>query len=222
MRDSMRLRLGGRGLLTVATSAVAALAVQGATNGFYVPTFRGEAGSADAGWDRFTVGVGAPGNTPDLLGSTATGARLTQLEPQAFVTGSGNIYNQDGISSFSINYTAGASISAVVFQARAIGTELDYSSVRLNYAGGNLVGAYAELERAPFVGQGPGAIVSSAWTWDLSGLNASEFTITLAAAGPSVSFDSATLDVRTIPEPGTWALLLCGLAGGGLLLRQRR
>ena len=49
-----------------------------------------------------------------------------------------------------------------------------------------------------------------------------DVTITLAAAGPSVSFDSATLDVRTIPEPGTWALLLCGLAGGGLLLRQRR
>lgn len=102
----------------------------------------------------------------------------------------------------------------MVVQARTIGTELNYSSVSLSYTGGNLAGIRTELDRAPFVGQGSGAIVSSAWTWDLDGLNISEFTISFQADGPSLSFDSATLDVKTIPEPGAWALLLIGLSAG--------
>ncbi len=192
------------------------------TNAFYVPSFRGEAGSTAAGWDFFTVGVGAPGNAPDLAGSTATTARLTQLQADAFVVGSGNIYNQPSVSSFVINYTAGARIDTVILQTRTVGAELDYSSVALTYAGGSLAGTRTELDRAPFVGQGPGSIVSSAWTWNLSGVDTSDLTISFKADGPSLSFDSATLDVKTLPEPGTWALLILGLAAGGLALRRSR
>jgi len=85
-----------------------------------------------------------------------------------------------------------------------------------------IAGTRTELDRAPFVGQGPGAIVSSAWTWNLSGVNTSDLTISFKADGPSLSFDSATLDVKTAPEPGTWALLILGLAAGGLALRRSR
>lgn len=209
-------------LLAVAGSVGTSMVAQANTNAFYVPSFRGEAGSAVAGWDFFTVGYGTPGNAPDLAGSTATSARLAQLNPDAFVTGSGNIYNQPSVSSFTISYTASAALSFVVLQTRTIGTELDYSSVSLSYAGGTLAGVRTELARDPFVGQGPGAIVSSAWTWDLSGVKTSDLTISFKGDGPSVSFDSATLDVRTTPEPGTWALLLVGLAAGGFFWRRTR
>lgn len=197
----------------VAGCLTPALTTHGGTNAFYVPSFRGEPGSAAAGWDFFTVGFGLPGNAPDLVGSTATTARLAQLDPAGFVTGSGNIYNQPNASSFVINYTAGAAIDLVVLQTRTLGTELDYSSVSLSYPGGIVPGIRAELDRAPFVGQGPGAIVSSAWTFNLSGLNASDISIAFKADGPSLSFDSATLDVKTVPEPGTWALLATGFIG---------
>jgi len=214
--------IGVRFAVTVAGILSASWAVQGNTNAFYVPSFRGEPGATAAGWDFFTVGFGAPGNAPDLSGSTATTARLTQLDPAAFVTGGGNIYNQPNVASFVINYSAGATIDRVVLQARTVGAELDYSSVALSYTGGSLAGSYVELARGPFVGQGPGAIVSSAWTWDLSGLGATDFTIAFKAAEPSLSFDSATLDVKTVPEPGTVALMISGLTAGGFLLRRRR
>ena len=209
--------------VTLAGGLLAAGLATAATNGFYVPSFRGTPGSSVAGWDQFTVGVGAPGNRPDLAGSTATPARLTQFDPAGFVTGGGNIYNQPNASVFSVTYNVGTPVDQVVFQTRSVGAELDYSSVQLSYAGGAapLLGIRTELERGPFVGQGPGAIVSSAWTWSLAGLGASDLTISFRAAEPSLSFDSATLDVKTVPEPGTWALLVTGMAVGWGLSRRR-
>ena len=206
---------------TVIALACASTAIQASTNAFVVPSFRGAPGSAVAGWENFTVAVGAPGNSPDLPGSTATTARLIQNQADAFITGTGNIYNQPSASSFTVSYAAGVPLGLVVFQARTVGTELDYSSIALTYSGGTLTTPQVELSRAPFVGQGPGAIVSSEWTWNLTGLNASALSINFIASGPSVSFDSATLDVQTTPEPGAWALLLAGLAAGCFHFRRR-
>ncbi len=205
-------------ILALALSAGTTLA---GTNAFVVPSFRNSSGSVVAGWDKFTVAVGAPGNAPDLAGSSATSARFFQNQADAFITGTGNIYNQPSASSFTVSYSAGAPIGLVVLQTRTIGTELDYSSVTLSYSGGTLSAPRVELDRTDFVGQGPGANVSSEWTWNLTGLPASDLTINFLAAGPSVSFDSATLDVQTTPEPGTWALLVTGLIAGGVLLRRR-
>lgn len=163
------------------------------TNGFVVPIFRGQPGSEFAGWERFTFGSGT-NNTPDIAGST-TNAGLLQLDPAAFVTGSGNIYNLSGASRFRIRYQQPFPLNTVVLQARTLGAELDYASVRLvfesNGTNVSLSAERIELDR----GTAQGVNVSSKWEWDLSGHSAAVFAIEFDAAGPSLSFDSATLDV---------------------------
>ena len=182
--------------LAVAAMSLATFTTHAGTNGFIVPAFRGTA-SAQAGyWETFTVAVGAPGNTADRPGAT-TGAVLTQTDPNAFPTGSGNIYNLDGTSRFTLTNAAPFTLGTVVLQTRTLGMELDYLSPVLNYSDG-----FGPLSVRPLCrfevnrGNQPGlgATVSSLWQWDLRGLGISNYTVTFRAAGPSTSFDSMTLD----------------------------
>ena len=193
-------------------------AVLAGTNGFYVPTFRGQDGSQAAYWESFTVGIGAPGNVANVGNDTTS--ILTQTQPGAMVLGSGNIYNQALISEFTVSYSGGGPVGQVVFQARTSGTELDYGSVSLNYGAGALTAVRTELDRTSFGTPGvpgpQGFNVSSAWQWDLSTYNVSSYTLSFKAAEPSLSFDSATLDTQVVPEPGTWAL--AGLGGVAMML----
>jgi hypothetical protein len=55
--------------------------------------------------------------------------------------------------------------------------------------------------------------VTSSWTWDLTGVNATALTINLGATTPHVVLDAAQLDVAAVPEPETWAMI----SGVGLL-----
>jgi hypothetical protein len=164
------------------------------TNGFVVPTFRGSPNSEFGYWEKFTVPFGAPGNLPDQSGATS-GAVLTQLNTNAFLTGSGNIYNLS-TSSFALADSAAFTLGTVILQTRTIGTELDYASISLVYS--NDSGEHVlpppfhyELDRTA----GQGVNVSSLWQWDLTGLDVVNYTIVFHAAGESLSFDSLTLDV---------------------------
>ena len=180
------------GALAVAVSA-AHTDVFAATNGFVVPSFRGSAGSESGYWETFTVPYGAPGNLPDQPGAT-TGAVLTQSNTNAFLTGSGNIYNLS-TSAFTVADSTPFTLGTVVLQTRTVGSELDYNSVSLIYS--NDSGAHSlspsfryELNRAASQGYS----VSSLWQWDLTGLGVTNYSIAFNAAGPSLSFDSMTLD----------------------------
>ncbi|MFN0066722.1 MAG: PEP-CTERM sorting domain-containing protein [Limisphaerales bacterium] len=203
-------------ILLLATLAPLA---RGGTNGFTVPAFRGQPGTTFAGWELFTVPTNnGTGNAPDLPASTAAGARLIQFEPNAVITGGGNIYNMPSASVFELRYTAAAPVETLVFHARTVGFELDYPNVRLTYdlGGGEqtLTTSRTELLRTP---GGLGDSVSSLWTWDLTAHpGVTEVTLKFAAAAPSLSFDSATLDVQSVPEPGAVTLLAAGLAALGL------
>ena len=207
----------------VAVASMWATATAG-TNGFYIPTFRGQPGSTSSLWETFTVPVGAPGNQPNFGNSLSP--VLTQLTPGALITGTGNIYNMAETSAFTISYASASNpLGLVVLQARTFGTELDYNSVRLNYDGGFLTATRTETDRMQ-VGTpgtpGSGVYVSSAWQWDLSGRNISQYSISFNAVEHSLSFDSALLDVQVVPEPGTLALLAIGAGFVVTGLRRRR
>ena len=177
--------------LTIAPSLVLA-----STNGFIVPSFRGSAASQTGYWESFTAPVGAPGNVPDQPGSTTTGI-LFQSESNAFLTGTGNIYNLEGASRFGLVDTTPFTLGTVIVQTRTIGSELDYATPTLTCS--NASGVHVlpplpriELDRANVPGLG--AMVSSLWQWDVSPLGVSSYEVAFAAAEPSLSFDSLTLD----------------------------
>lgn len=182
--------------LSLTLSLLATGLARGATNGFLVPPFRGGSNSQSGYWEVFTVPAGAPGNLADRPGST-TQAVLTQHDPNAILTGSGNVYNPAGLSAFSLVDATPFAVGTVVLQTRTLGSELDYASVTLSYS--NLTGLHAapparrvELDRTPVPGLG--VAVSALWQWDLSDRLASSYEIRFAAAEPSASFDSLTLD----------------------------
>lgn len=194
------------------------------TNGFQVPTFRGQPATTFTGWENFTVATNnGVGNAGDMAGSS-TLAHLIQKEPNAAVLGSGNLYNQDHLSDFEIAYSSLSPVGRIVLHTRSAGNELDYGSMELHVGNLTLGATRTELDRTTFGGPpgtpGSGAFVASRWDWDVSGTGATSFTIDFKAADVSVSFDSATLDVQSVPEPGT--LALCGLGALALGLRKRK
>ena len=194
------------------------------TNGFIIPTYRGTAGSTAGGWEVFTTAstVG-PANIPDLPGNLS-GANLVQLDPGAFVTGSGNIYNIAGISSFVLTHNPSEPVGWITLQVRSLGAEIDYAGVRLAYdSGGSTLflspNSRIELDR----GVQLGVNVSSQWDWDVNALGLTSYRIEFTAASPSLSMDAVVLDtaaVGVVPEPSTWMLL--GLGFAGLALREIR
>ncbi len=167
-----------------------------ATNGFFSPFFRGSPNSEAGYWEIFTVTSGAPGNVADRPGAT-TGAVLTQSNTNAFLTGSGNIYNLNGVSAFTLNDVTPNPLGTVVLQARSLGAEIDYNSVLLHYtneAGPQSLRPLSRVELNRGSQPGLGTSVSSLWQWDLTGLNVASYSVAFSAAAISLSFDSLTLD----------------------------
>lgn len=187
-----------------------------ATNGFVVPSFRGGAESRVGYWEVFTVPIGEPGNAPEPSSAT-TQARFFQTDTNAFLTGTGNIYNM-GVSQFRLTDETPFVLGTVVLQTRTVGSELSAPSMELVYLGADgevrlKPQSRYELNRTA----GQGFNVSTLWQWDLTGKGIKAYRLEFAAAGSSVSFDSLTLDTaaqfakafpeQPFPVPSTPATL---------------
>src|SRR5690606_25440795 len=129
--------------------------------------------------------------SPDVIGSTGD-AILRQLTPGATLTGTMNIYNPAGASTFTITDDFAQPPESIVFQAMVSGTELDTDSVKLEFEqGGSLVSLGAVREELQRVSGGFGDTVTSRWSWNLRGRDAASITVKFTALGAHCSLTAA-------------------------------
>lgn len=210
----------------VLAAVLSAPSLLAGTNGFYVPSFRGASGTDVSGWDRFTSGA-TIANLPDLLGSTtATRATLTQLDPIGAVLGSGNLYVGFGTGNFNIAYNNSKPIAEINLQIRTLGTEMDYSGLRLNFTGAQGAVSLPASGRIlnETLAQPAGKNISIDYTWTLSDPTVKAFNVTFKSSGEHLSLDAVTLDVRSqgaVPEPAAWALACLGVGALAWSIRRR-
>lgn len=172
---------------------------------FEPPHWTGDAGTEFSEWDAFATAFGEPGNPPDVVGSTGD-AVLRQLTPGATLTGTMNIYNPAGASTFTITDDFAQPPESIVFQATVSGTELDTDSVKLEFEqGGSLVSLSTVREELERVAGGFGDTVTSRWSWNLRGWDAASITVKFTALGAHCSLTAARLDVRYKPDAATLA-----------------
>ncbi|MBL8898410.1 MAG: hypothetical protein JNM84_12310 [Planctomycetes bacterium] len=162
-----------------------------------VPSFRGAPGSEFAGWLN-TCQATAP-NLPDEAASTTNDATLLQLDPNAVVTISCNLYNFRAISRFRIEDRAPGLLQEVVLQVQAVGTPIDPLSYRLVY-----LDAQNQRRALPPTTSGPlAAPEETIVTWDLAPLGESvqSYALEFDALGTSCSLSHVQLDTRSAPRP---------------------
>jgi hypothetical protein len=200
---------------------------------------RGTGGATYQEWDVFD---GYPtDNTPDIGNVNDNGtASLTETTGQAFVTSGGNVYSFSVPTFFEVTIpeldvpTPAHNVTAIL-QVKTQGTELDYSSLKLN--GLDPVDS-AELSRVSLGGFGGNAVES----WFLFDLPYAAFgtgspglvdlLLTFNASGSSMSLDRLSIDTSlmpfgfygepnpvAVPEPTSAVLLALGML---MVARRRR
>lgn len=186
-------------LLIMAASALVALSARSVE--FETPDWADDTNATYSGWDNFTMGMGEPGNVPDVEGSNA-GGTITQSTPGGSVTGSGNIYIPTGPGTFTLVDDVDRDILTVLLQVKSIG-ELVTDAVMLQYeAEGSMVDLIPAESREIGREEGPfGDTIIHLWSWDLSGMSISDIQIDFAAKGPHLSLDAARLNTLLAP-PG--------------------
>jgi hypothetical protein len=195
--------------LTIALTALVSVGIQNthsalSAQGFEEPSWAEEAGALRAEWLNFSVGFGGEGNAPDVDGSNLDG-KLSQLAVGGSVTGSQNIYNPAGASSFEVRGTIGNHVIEIQFQTLVVGTELDYEGLKLALTTGETT---QEFETTPVEisreSGGFGDAVVMSWTWKGIDQPVDEYLITFESTGPHTSFAAARLDVRGETNTTNW------------------
>ena len=186
-------------------------------------------------WDVFESPAGP--NDPDVAevnpnagaGPNAGKANLYDTSGQSFVPGSGNIYSPTAATLLDADIPGfglgGGYETAVMFQLRTQGSEVNYGTVRLTYNDGvadRTIGYTDrdELERVALGGFG-GSRVDTLFQF-LVPFSPSTFKIEFDAAGSSMSTDRVAVDTNTVAVPEPASLGLVGGVAGLLLVRRRR
>jgi len=144
----------------------------------------------------------------------------------AFISGffSGDDLDHDGwllgyeITNFSLSFS-GNEIVAAFTHSFANGS--GFSNIAYELGTGAITGGqYGGLATRGGVGQNefPGDIRYSAWEWEAENLPGVVADLDSGLMDPT----DQTLRVTAVPEPGTYALMLAGLAGMGFVVRRRR
>jgi len=184
-----------------------------------IPTWRGDTGSQFYGWDSF----GSAYNAPNYNDSGDAAGMLFNFAPGAFVTGSGNIYNQAG--GLDIHVYGYGPLEQAVLNVASMGTEMDYANISLWVGDGEngqmfsydtfATNYYEEIPNF-------GANVSTSYTWDLSAYDGivTEWAFFVNGTSAHNVLDAVTVDIFSggVPTPGVLTLL----AIASLHRRRRR
>ena len=199
-----------RSIASLLSFSIATLASLGPLRAadFISPEWAGNSGASISVWESFTNALGEPGNPPESTTNSAGGSVL-QSAPGATITGSGNIYNPAGASSFSLIHESTTTYQTLSLQTKIIGA-IDPESVALDYQiDGELVSLPAEMIEISREAGGFGDTIVNQWTWDLKALPLSSLVLRFASTGPHASLDAVRLDVLSTvaPKPLVFELL---------------
>ena len=210
----------------IASCAVSVLAVSSAQAGLVNPLIQPWAGGPNsqfAQWDSFTSAYGGL-NLPDTPGSAAFS--LMNFSPDAFVTGSGNIYGP-GSPLYVMamgSALAGQTPYQVVANIATAGTFIPDGGVRLvffNNLGSSITINPAVKEiRSESPTPPAGASRTTAFVFDTTAVTfaSTGFRLEINGAPANMALDAVRLDLGYVPGPG--ALALMGIAALGI--RRRR
>ena len=184
-----------------------------------IPSWRGDAGTSYYQWDSFTESYAAPNYNDSGNGS----AVLYNFAFDSFITGVGNIYNQNG--GLNIHVYGYGSIEQAVLNIASQGTGFDYSTVLL-YVGDGENGAYFSADEFAIENYVAipnfGAEVTSSFTWGLSNYDGiiSEWAFFFNGTEAHNSLDAVSVDIFTSVVPAPSVLVLLGLAGMSTMRRR--
>jgi len=199
------------------------------------PWTRGSANTTYQGWDRFTSSSAANNpNSASVLNEVDANplnpngtATVTQTNPGAFLTSSGNIYSPTSATAYSIaipNYNLGAgSQTNFLVQLRAFTGDFNINSFQINGTPINSLPNFSWQLLDKFVYSAMGgdtAALDYKLEFSLPGNSALD-TLTFSSAGSGLSFDKVFVDtsVTAVPEPTV--LLLGSLVVIPVVLARR-
>lgn len=212
--------------------AISTPAFAGLTNPL-VPGWRGEAGTTYGQWEAFVQPFGCP-NECDVAGSSFLGA-LYALNPLGYTGIDGNIYADPGVVIPFVVEGAlpGQFVQSVIVNVSTELSELDLSSVQLTLHDEDGMMQSFQFSATALQSVGDESMTRS-FTWnDLS----ADLPIGFVARRVSVSFrndldataiaggfglDALSIDIISVPAPGSLALLATASLTGGINRRRRR
>ena len=181
------------------------------------PEWQGDAGSLYYGWENFTQ----PYGVPNMNDSGVPGSMLFNFAEGAFITSTGNIYNQGG--GLDIHVYGYSAIEQAVLNISSQGSEFDYAGVSLWVGDGTdgmmfFANEWSMNYYQPV--EGMGAIANTSYSWDLSSYEGmiTEWAFFFQGTEAHNVLDAVTVDIYTGAVPSAGGLFAFGLLG----LRTRR
>jgi hypothetical protein len=158
-------------------------------------------------------------STPTFVGGSVVGPGTTSNAFAAPVGGSGLYYSVGPSTSHPGTITLGSNIGSFSFIWGSIDT---FNSLSLITAGGTHTysgSAIAALVPAPANGSQVILAQNPIVTFLLSGLDQTNVRLRLNSSQNAFEIDD--IAVSTVPEPGTWAMMLVGFGALGFAMRRR-
>lgn len=178
-----------------------------------VPSFRGDVGADYVKFDVLTTAFGP--NQPDL--GTCGDVTLSNLDPAAILTSSGNIYSFATPISLLIEGSTDAPLIELHMQVRTLGNLPDLANIQMTFTLPDGTATDLAPDQVNTLGGLPGEFEA---VWSVSGplsaFGVTDYEITFQAAASSMSLDVLIIDAQTVRQPLSGDLTSISSGFGGV------